>query len=207
MDKQNVTLKTHELEVIGQGGMIEKSCQMGAWQAWLPEEFPGKIPTEVQIAWDNFKTNHPEALGYFIAEDMREVDLREKKKAKEKQERVDREVLERRLEAMELRAIEAERRMKEAEERLREPKQQRQAAVSQQHKAAAEKFAKNAVTAGGTALVVIGKVLGVVAVGTIMVVTNIFMAVLSFDPILVAVLPPDSDYPGGRFVEVASWWD
>jgi hypothetical protein len=178
MDKQNVILKTHELEVIGMGGMVTAPCQIGEWWVMPAEQYTGTIPPEIQKKWDNFKALNIPVLGYLIADDMREELLRREKAAEE------------------------------AREREAEAERQRKAEEWERRKVAFEKTAKEVAEVSGKVLVGAGKVVGAVAVGAVVVggtiaagVLYAALAALSFDPILIAVMPD------GRWVCLGAWWD
>jgi hypothetical protein len=186
MDKQNVILKTHELEVIGQGGMVYEPCQIGEWWVMPADQYTGTIPDDIMKKWDNFKALGIPVLGYLIADDMRDVLIKREKEAEELRE-MERQEIER------LR-IAIEREQKEAE-------RARQAAELERRKEAAEKAAKEAAEIGGKVLAGIAVAAGAVAVGIAALPIAALLAVLRFDPILIAVMPD------GRWICLGAWWN
>lgn len=94
MDKQNAILKSHEVEqaqefeVIGQGGMVDKPCQIGEWWVMPADQYTGTIPANIQEKWDSFKALNIPVLGYLVADDIRTVRLAQERQAKEEQERL-----------------------------------------------------------------------------------------------------------------------
>jgi len=178
MDKQNVVLKTHELEVVGYGGMIYAPCQIGEWWVMPAEMYAGTIPEDIMKKWDNFKVLNIPVLGYLIADDMREVLLKSEQKAEEARER----------------EAEAERQRKALEW------QQRKEAIEQNMHKAGEVAAEVGKVLGA-ATVGAAAVAGAVAVGVLAVAGAALLAALRFDPILIAVMED------GRWVCLGAWWD
>ena len=88
MDKQNVPLKTQRVaqdwEVIGQGGMVYKPCQIGEWWVMPADQYTGKIPDDIMKKWDNFKALGIPVQGYLIADDMRQVLYKREKEAEDR---------------------------------------------------------------------------------------------------------------------------
>ena len=87
MDNKNVILKTHELEVIGDGPMVYTPCQIGEWWVMPAEQYTGTIPPEIQAKWDNFKALNIPVVGYLIADDMRVDAAERQRKVLEHQQR------------------------------------------------------------------------------------------------------------------------
>jgi flagellar biosynthesis protein FliQ len=200
MDKQNVILKTHELEVIGQGGMIYEPCQIGEWWMMPADKYTGTIPHDIQAKWDRFKQEHPEVIGYLIADDMREELERRERKA----------VVAR------ARALELENRMKAMERKRRQEAFERRvkeiAVAGEKALVGGGKVLIMAAKVTGKVIVAVVKVagpvlLGVVglvamlAVGVITTTATVAGTALMFDPMIVAVMPD------GRYVCVAAWWN
>jgi hypothetical protein len=182
MDNKNVILKTHELEVIGDGPMVYTPCQIGEWWVMPVEMYTGTIPPEIQAKWDNFKALNIPVLGYLIADDLREELLQREKAAKE------------------------------AREREAEAERQRKAEEWERRKEVFQKTAHDVAVTSGKAAVEVGKVVGAVAVGVVTVggavvvglavgAVAVLGALLRFDPILIAVLPD------GRWICLGAWWD
>ena len=171
MNKQNVTLKSQavaqDLEVIGQGGMVDKPCQIGEWWVMPAEQYTGTIPPEIMAKWANFKSLNVPVLGYLIADDMREVLLKREKEAEEKRE------------------------MKAEADR-----QRRKEMFDKTAKQVAQVAKVGAKVAAGVAGVAV-----VVAAGAAVVTAGVIVALIRFDPILIAVLPD------GRWVCLGAWWD
>lgn len=204
MDKQNAILKTHELEVefelevIGQGSMIDTPRQIGEWWVMPADHYDGTIPPDIQKKWDDFKALDIPVLGYLIAEDMRLVRIKREKEAKQKQDQV-----QARLKAQqeELKAIAKQQKAREAEMRQVELERQREADQWRRQQAAHD--------AGDTLMAVVkgvATVAGVVGMGLVGFVGLILQAsfaaiALAFCPILIAVLPD------GRWVCLGAWWD
>jgi hypothetical protein len=186
MDKQNAILKTHELEVIGQGPMVKTPCQIGEWWVMPAEQYKGVIPPDIQQKWDNFKALNIPVLGYLIADDMRDVLVKRAKEAEEALER------ERKAEA------ELQRKYLEQQAEVKRQEAMRQAEIRRQQ---AEETAKQAAK---VALAVVG---GIVAVGAIAIGGAVALAIgavsaaIRFCPILIAVLPD------GRWICLGAWWD
>lgn len=182
MDKQNVILKTHELEVIGQGGMINGPCQIGEWWVMPAEMYTGTIPPEIQAKWENFKALNIPVVGYLIADDMRDVLLKREKKAEEQREKEAEHT-------RQLAVLEAKR------------QEELQIIERQRRKEATDKAIGEAVQVGTAIVSGVGAVVGAVVVGTAMVAAGIVLAILRFDPILIAVMPD------GRWICLGAWWE
>lgn len=162
MNKQNVTLKTHELEVIGHGGMVHEPCQVGEWWVMPVEQYKGTIPPEIMQKWADFKAQNIPVLGYLIADDMREELLRREKASK---------------------AIEEQREREAAEQR------QRQILEQLRRKEQFDKNVREVAEVTGKVAVGVGTVVVGVVAGLAMLTAGILGAILRFDPVLIAVLP------------------
>lgn len=84
-------------------------------------------------------------------------------------------------------------REKEAEEKREQDKQRR--------KEAFEKTVRDVAHVGGQVIVGVGKAIGTVAIGAVVLTAGVALAILRFDPILIAVMPD------GRWVCLGAWWD
>lgn len=71
--KKSEFVVTEEYEVIGQGGMIYKPCQIGEWWVMPANLYQGEIPPEAQAKFLEFKKKRAPVIGYLIADDMRKV--------------------------------------------------------------------------------------------------------------------------------------
>lgn len=193
MDKQNVILKSQEitqgLRVIGMGRMINESCQIGEWWVMPADQYSGIIPEEVVTQWVAFKLLNIPVVGYVIADDMRAVLLRREKEAEERE----RQQQEAQLQQSRLDA---------------ELEAQRQELLRKQRREEFNRKAKQVAEVGGKALVGVGTAVGVVAaglaavaIGAVTVAAGTLLAILRFDPILIAVLPD------GRWIYIAEWWE
>lgn len=202
MDKQNVILKSQvieDLEVIGQGGMVYQPCQVGDWWVMPADMYTGKIPDNVMEKWSNFKayakTFNIPVVGYLILDDMREVLIRREKEAEEQRERERQELERERLE------LERERQIQIRLSAEQEAERQRREMEWQRRQDAAGKAAEEALVVTGKILTGIAIAAGAVALGAVALPVAALLAILRFDPVLVAVLPD------GRWITVASWWD
>jgi len=185
----NAILKTHELEVIGQGGMVYEPCQIGDWWVMPAEMYTGTIPEDIMAKWDNFKALNIPVLGYLIADDMRDVVIRREKEAEEARERQRQELERQRLEMQ---------RIKDAEERARRE------AEWQRRKETAERAARKAAEGAKLALegvAIAAGAVGILAVAGAALTATVLMAAIRFDPVLIAVLPD------GRWICLGAWWD
>jgi hypothetical protein len=205
MIKQNVTLKTHELEVIGQGPMVDKPCQVGEWWVMPADQYTGTIPPEIQAKWDVFKARHPDVLGYLIADDMRDMRIKWEKEAKDKQEKAQA-LLKARQE--ELKAIERERKARESELKRQEEKRRELARKEEQEREAARWTRREPdIDAGQVFKVLAGIVVAVAGIGLVaagglaVLIIGAAVAGMVYDPVLIAVMPD------GRWACVAAWWD
>jgi hypothetical protein len=214
MDKQNAILKTHELEVIGQGPMIETPCQIGEWWVMPAEQYTGTIPPDIQEKWDNFKALNIPVLGYLIADDMRDVLVKRSKEAEEALE-LERKAEQKRQREVarqnELMALEQKRLAEiqsQVEKRRLEIERQhdleRQREADRQALIRRQKLEESAKEAGKVALAVVGTIATVAAAvvtGVVVLTVGAALAAIRFCPVLIAVLPD------GRWICVGAWWD
>jgi hypothetical protein len=151
--------------------MVTEPCQIGEWWVMPAEQYTGTIPPEIMAKWENFKALGVPVLGYLIADDMREVLMKREKEAEE------------------VKAREAE------------AESQRKAEEWERRKEAMVKTAREVGEVGGKVIVGVGAVVGAVAVGLAIGTAAVLLAVLRFDPILIAVLPD------GRWICLGAWWE
>lgn len=183
MEKKNAILKSQtemaELEVIGQGGMVYRPCQIGQWWVMPAEQYKGTIPPEIMVKWERFKALNLPVVGYLIADDMLEVQIKWAEEAEKKLTKAEK----RHQKAMTREQTEEERQQREARW------QKRKADLAQ------------AAEVGVKVIKGVGMTLGILAAGLGFLTAATIYALVKFDPVLIAVLEDE------RWVCVGAWWD
>lgn len=74
-----------EYEVIGSGPIVNTPRQVGDWWVTPIKDYKGKIPPEIQQNLDLFLQQRTDVLGVLVAEDMREVAVRQEEEKRKKE--------------------------------------------------------------------------------------------------------------------------
>lgn len=208
--KQDFKIQTVvQYEVIGRGKMITQPCQIGEWWVMPAQLYKGNIPEDIKKNVRDFLSQRSDVVGILIAEDMRELEAKQQKKAE-----VVPQVLPQILpwvvpEVMpEVRPqVIPETRPQIRPQALPEVRHETRPQARQEVKREEIKRDETNRRSTGTNWGWVGSVLA----GIGMVMLFVVGAALRFDPMLIAVLPPDEEDIAegrpGKWLCLGVWWD